>query len=80
MLYMLDDNAWGKGYATEGAIAARDYGFEHLELQQLVGLIHPDNLASQRVLAKIGMQRQTEPLVVHGIAAVFFTLHSHKGL
>jgi RimJ/RimL family protein N-acetyltransferase len=80
VLYMLDDGAWGKGYATEGATAARDYGFEHLELKQLVGLTHPDNLASQKVLEKIGMQRQADPLVVHGIAAVFFTLHPRKGL
>ena len=33
----------------------RDYGFDDLGLERIIGVTHPDNLASQRVLLKIGM-------------------------
>jgi RimJ/RimL family protein N-acetyltransferase len=53
--YLLSRAWWGKGLATEGAQAALDYGFRTLDLKQIIGLVHPDNLASQRVLEKAGL-------------------------
>lgn len=53
--YRLAPDAWGLGFATEGAAALRDYGFDDLGLERIIGVTHPDNLASQRVLLKIGM-------------------------
>ena len=53
--YRLLPEAWGAGFATEGAAAMRDYGFDDLGLERIIGVTHPDNLASQRVLLKIGM-------------------------
>ena len=53
--YLLDKHCWGKGFATEGARAALSFGFEHKGLDCIVGLIHPDNLASGRVLEKSGL-------------------------
>jgi RimJ/RimL family protein N-acetyltransferase len=53
--YLLSHAWWGKGLATEGARAALDYGFRTLDLKQIIGLVHPDNLASQRVLEKAGL-------------------------
>jgi len=47
---------WGKGYATESAKACLDYGFKHLNLSEVVGRVVKDNLASIRVLEKIGMK------------------------
>ena len=47
---------WGKGYATEAAIACIQYGFSMLNLQQIVGRALPGNLASIRVLEKSGMK------------------------
>ena len=47
---------WGKGYATEAARAWVAYGFEELGLDRIVGVTHPDNTASQRVLEKVGMR------------------------
>lgn len=58
VLYMLDSVAWGRGLATEGAAAARDYGFEVLDLPRLVGLALPENAVSLRVLERIGMRRE----------------------
>ena len=58
VLYMLDSAVWGRGLATEGAAAARDYGFGALGLSHLIGLALPDNTASLRVLERIGMRRE----------------------
>jgi len=46
---------WGKGLASEAAGATITYGFEQLGLARIVAVTWPDNLASQRVLAKLGM-------------------------
>ena len=53
--YRLVPEAWGRGFATEGAAAMRDYGFDDVGLARIIGITHPGNRASQRVLARIGM-------------------------
>jgi RimJ/RimL family protein N-acetyltransferase len=53
--YRLVPGAWGNGYATEGATALVDYGFDDLDLDRIIGVTHPRNVASQRVLAKAGL-------------------------
>ena len=47
----------GKGLASEGARAAVDYGFNVLGLSELVAFTVPENLASRRVMEKLGMSR-----------------------
>jgi RimJ/RimL family protein N-acetyltransferase len=47
--------AWGQGIASEAARAVLDHGFRALALDPIVAVTHPDNLASQRVLQKIGL-------------------------
>jgi len=47
---------WGKGYATESAIASIDYGFNTLGLSEIVGRAARKNAASIRVLEKLGME------------------------
>lgn len=46
----------GQGYASESAQALLDYGFESLELHRIVATCQPENPASARVMAKIGMR------------------------
>lgn len=46
---------WGKGYATEGAKAVLKYGFEILQLNEIVALTAINNTRSRRVMEKIGM-------------------------
>jgi RimJ/RimL family protein N-acetyltransferase len=58
--YLLSKPYWGEGLATESAIAGLDYGFRTLEIQEIVGIVHPENIASQRVLQKIGLEYQEE--------------------
>lgn len=47
---------WGNGYATESSIAALEYGFKVLNLKLITGIAEVDNIASNRVLQKIGLQ------------------------
>lgn len=46
---------WGIGIATEAAIAVREYASNNLELKDLVSFTTENNLASRRVMEKIGM-------------------------
>lgn len=55
--------AWGKGYATEAARHCLQYGFEKIQLAEITGRAHIENLASQKVLEKIGMQFLKEEIV-----------------
>jgi len=54
--YRLLPEAWGHGYATEGASVLAGHGFDQLGLHRIIGLTHPDNYASQRVLQKAGLR------------------------
>jgi RimJ/RimL family protein N-acetyltransferase len=53
--FLLDRPFWGKGYATEAALASLRFGFENFSLDHIIALVHPDNLASRRVIEKCGM-------------------------
>lgn len=53
--WRLARSAWGYGYATEAAIAARDDAFGRLGLPEVISIIHPENVRSQRVATKLGM-------------------------
>lgn len=46
---------WGRGYATEGARAALEFGFADAELAEILSFTVPDNVRSRRVMEKIGM-------------------------
>jgi [ribosomal protein S5]-alanine N-acetyltransferase len=54
--FALQEDSWGKGYATEIATAQISYGFRNFDVQRLLGLAHPQNSASLRALEKIGMK------------------------
>jgi len=53
--YRLLHNAWGQGFATEGATELVRYGFDDLGLNKIIGVTHPGNRASQCVLMKSGL-------------------------
>lgn len=65
--YTLARTHWGKGYATEAAAACRRYAFETLRLPELLASVDSRNVASQRVLEKIGFIFQREELLADGI-------------
>jgi RimJ/RimL family protein N-acetyltransferase len=51
---------WGRGYATEAAHAALDYGFDKLGLAEIVAVTVPANFRSRRVMERLGMSRAPE--------------------
>lgn len=46
---------WGKGIATEASEAILHYGFQTLKLNRIIAIALPENLASIRVMEKVGM-------------------------
>jgi [ribosomal protein S5]-alanine N-acetyltransferase len=56
--YHFRRDVWGHGYATEAAAACLDYGLNELKIPRIIGLVDEENIASQRVLEKIGMLRE----------------------
>jgi ribosomal-protein-alanine N-acetyltransferase len=53
--YLLSHQAWGQGIATAAAQATLHFGFTTGKLKQIIGLVHPENRASIRVLEKCGL-------------------------
>ncbi|MDB5209725.1 MAG: N-acetyltransferase [Sediminibacterium sp.] len=56
--YRFKQPYWGKGYATEAALATLQYGFETLDIPVITAMAHIDNTASLKVIEKCGMQFQ----------------------
>lgn len=54
--YELAPDEWGHGYATEAALAMRDFAFATLGVHRLWASCVPENVGSARVLAKLGMR------------------------
>lgn len=47
---------WGHGYATESSLAVLDYGFNTLDINTIFGAAEIENVASDKILKKIGFQ------------------------
>ena len=56
VLYGFGKEYWGLGYATEAAKAALSFGFEKIGLDRIVAFAKIDNIASRRVIEKIGLK------------------------
>ena len=46
---------WGNGYATEAAQEALRFGFEDLDLEEIVSFTLPENRRSRAVMERLGM-------------------------
>ncbi len=58
--YLLLKSYWTRGLGTEAASAALKYGFEVVNLQKIVAVAKPENIASRRVLEKVGMKYEKD--------------------
>ena len=56
--YELSPQYWGHGYATEAARAMVDFGFRELGLQRISSWCIADNVASARVLERLGFLKE----------------------
>lgn len=69
--YSLCQTDWGKGYATEIGMAFRDWFFDRKIANKFIAFTHPNNVASQNVLTKIGM-RLCQPMTIEGLVCPTF--------
>lgn len=68
---------WGHGYATEGALAALDFAFTELELEEVVSFTAVGNIRSRRVMERIGMRRDPAEDFDHPAVAIGHPLRRH---
>lgn len=69
--YRFRPQYWGHGFATEACTACLDFGFETLCLPEIFAFVLPENVASIRVLEKVGMRSDGE-VMYDGLLALRF--------
>lgn len=62
---------WGQGYATEAARNSLDFGFRQLQLKIITGRAHIENIASWKILEKIGMHFTRQEIVDHCLVKTY---------
>lgn len=75
--WRLGSQFWGQGYATEAALAALNYGFNHLHLKEIVAFTFYKNKRSIRVMEKIGMKHDIAGDFCHPKLALDHPLSRH---
>ncbi len=55
--WRLKKSIWNQGYATEGAMACLDFGFNQIGLEHIYSVAPEINIKSELIMKKIGMQR-----------------------
>ena len=71
--YRLFKEYWGQGYATEMTKTLINYGFNKMGLDQIAGITHPENIASQKVLLKSGLA-YIKDAVFYGFLDRYYTI------
>lgn len=74
--YRMLKEYWNKGYATEASYGLLNYGFATLKLAKIVSSAHVDNIASQRVMQKIGM-KYIDNRVHYGCLQAYYEIQAH---
>jgi RimJ/RimL family protein N-acetyltransferase len=71
--WTLSRDVWGRGYATEGAHAALNWGFQTLATNEIISAIRPANHPSIRVAERLGERHlrdvalHNKPCLIYGI-------------
>lgn len=73
--YILDQAHWHQGLATEASKASLRYGFEQLKLEKIVAIAIPENIASRRVMEKVGMKYEKDANY-YNTNVVYYTISS----
>jgi RimJ/RimL family protein N-acetyltransferase len=63
--YLIHRPFWRRGFATEAATATREHAFNDLGKSRVISLIRPENVPSQGVARKLGMESDGRT-VIHG--------------
>ncbi|MDX1977570.1 MAG: GNAT family N-acetyltransferase [Pseudanabaenaceae cyanobacterium bins.68] len=69
--WTLAKEAWGKGYATEGAQRVLQYAFREMKRSQVISIIHPQKQRSIRVAQKLG-EKYLSKTVLLGIEVLIY--------
>ncbi len=75
--WRLAPEAWGNGYATEGARALLDFAFATLGREEVVSMTAASNVRSRRVMVKLGMTRDPADDFDHPRVPVASPLRRH---
>lgn len=75
--YLLNPAYWHQGLATEASKASLKYGFEELNLEKIVAVAQPKNIASRRVMEKVGMKYEKEANYYH-TNVVYYTISTKE--
>jgi len=73
VLWALHPDFWGGGYATEAARAALRFGFDDVGLAMIFAITKPDNMASQAVVKRLGLEYRRN-VTYRGFEARFFDI------
>ncbi|MBA3807368.1 MAG: GNAT family N-acetyltransferase [Solirubrobacterales bacterium] len=76
--WSLAREVWGRGIATEAAIAACEHAFQTLGLEELLAYAAARNLRSQRVMERLGMRRDPAEDFLHPQLSIEDPLAPHQ--
>jgi len=77
--YRLDERFWGKGFASEASFEWLKYAFETMKIKSIFAGAHADNIASNKILKKIGM-KITEQYLENGVFWNWYELENIQNL
>ena len=77
--YLIHRPFWRQGFATEAATACRDYAFTVLGRQRVIALIRPENVPSQKVARKLGLQPEPDCVRQSGLEHIVFSISRDAG-
>jgi GrpB-like predicted nucleotidyltransferase (UPF0157 family)/dephospho-CoA kinase len=80
LAYRLHKQYWGKGYATELAIALIKWGFEHLDIPKIVSGAELENIASQKVLIKAGFDFKGKQKWWNGREMFYYEIYKNDSI
>jgi RimJ/RimL family protein N-acetyltransferase len=75
--WRLGSKYWGKGYASEGAKASLDFGFNKIGLEEIISFTATINKCSMAVMERIGMKRDTNGDFAHPKLAANHPISQH---
>jgi [ribosomal protein S5]-alanine N-acetyltransferase len=72
--YLIHRPFWRRGFATEAALACRDYAFDVLGRRRVIALIRPENGPSQTVAQRLGMAAEPDAVWHSGFEHHIFSV------
>lgn len=75
--YRLREEFWGKGYAYEAAVKWLDHAFNDMKIPAIYASAHIDNIGSNKILKKIGLQ-QNGQFLWNGLTCNWYELENKR--